>query len=78
MQHKGIIGFPFFYLFRIMILDFQFFFSPLPALQFSLKSWCRAYVLQLEFDLYDAWSCGELELDFDVAIQDVAGCLNFI
>jgi hypothetical protein len=36
-----------------------------------------AYVLQREFYLYATWSRGELELDLDAAIQDVAGCLNF-
>jgi hypothetical protein len=57
------------------------------ALQFSFKLWCRAYVLQLEFTcmLQGAWTwlgscnsrcCGLLELDLDLAIQDVAGCLN--
>jgi len=45
MQHKSIIGFPFiFSFFRIMISDFQVFFSLL-TLWFSFKSQCMAYVL---------------------------------
>ncbi len=27
--------------------------------------------------MYATWSCGELELDLDAAIQDVVDCLNF-
>jgi hypothetical protein len=34
MQHKGIIGFPFFYFVRIMILDFQVFFC-FPSLLYN-------------------------------------------
>jgi hypothetical protein len=38
MQHKGIIDFPICYFRRIMISDFQvFFFSSIPALQFSFR-----------------------------------------
>ncbi len=71
MQQKGIIGFPFFYFLRIMILDFHFFFF---KFSFELYNFClnrdaRPMFCNLNFTcmLWGVWTW----------LGDVASCLSF-
>jgi len=63
MQHKGIIGFPFFYFLRIMISDFQvFFFFPSLLYNFLLNCDAGPMFCSLNFTCVLHGAAGSLNL----------------
>ncbi len=83
MQHKGIIGPPFFYFLRIMILDFQVFFCfPSPFYNFLLNHNARPIFCNLTFTCMLCGVLGNLNLTWMLQLRmlwvawTLLGCYN--